>query len=86
VQKRPNGVIYMDAHQNSRGQSLASVYSIRAFPHGPVSAPVKASELTRDLQPEKWNLKSMTQRITKVGDLWAGFWKHRQKLESLLER
>jgi bifunctional non-homologous end joining protein LigD len=86
VQKRPNGVIYMDAHQNSRGQSLASVYSIRAFPHGPVSAPVKASELTRDLQPERWNLKSMAQRITKVGDLWAEFWKHRQKLESLLER
>ena len=86
VQKRPNGVIYMDAHQNSRGQSLASVYSIRAFPHGPVSAPVKAEELTRELQPEKWNLKSMAQRIKDVGDLWAGFWKKRQRLESLLER
>ncbi len=86
VAKRPNGMIYMDAHQNSRGQSLASVYSIRAFPHGPVSAPVKPAELTRDLQPEKWNLKSMPQRIKKVGDLWAGFWKKRQKLESLLER
>jgi hypothetical protein len=28
----------------------------------------------------------MAQRITKVGDLWAGFWKKRQRLESLLER
>jgi bifunctional non-homologous end joining protein LigD len=86
LQKRANGAIYIDAHQNSRGQSLASVYSIRAFPHGPVSAPVKATELTRDLQPEKWNLKSMPRRIQEVGDLWAGFWKKRQKLESLLER
>jgi len=86
VAKRPNGMIYMDAHQNSHGQSLASVYSIRAFPYGPVSAPVKPAELTRDLQPEKWNLKSMPERIRKVGDLWAGFWKKRQKLESLLER
>jgi bifunctional non-homologous end joining protein LigD len=86
VQKRPNGVIYMDAHQNSRGQSLASVYSIRAFPHGPVSAPLKATELTRELQPEKWNLKSMARRLKEAGDLWAGFWKKRQKLESLLER
>ncbi len=86
VAKRPNGMIYMDAHQNSRGQSLASVYSIRAFPHGPVSAPVKPAELTRDLQPEKWNLKTMPERIRKVGDLWAGFWEKRQKLESLLDR
>jgi bifunctional non-homologous end joining protein LigD len=86
VVKRPNGMIYMDVHQNSHGQSLASVYSIRAFPYGPVSAPVKPAELTRDLQPEKWNLKSMPERIRKVGDLWAGFWKKRQKLESLLER
>jgi bifunctional non-homologous end joining protein LigD len=86
VQNRPNGVIYMDAHQNSRGQSLASVYSVRAYPHGPVSTPVKATELTCDLQPEKWNLKSMPQRIKEVGDLWAGFWKKRQKLESLRER
>jgi bifunctional non-homologous end joining protein LigD len=78
-------MIYMDAHQNSRGQSLASVYSIRAFPHGPVSAPVKPAELTPNLAPEKWNLKSMPERIKKVGDLWAGFWKKRQKLESLLE-
>jgi bifunctional non-homologous end joining protein LigD len=86
VRRRPDGMIYMDAHQNSRGQSLASVYSIRAFPHGPVSAPVKATELTRDLQPEKWNLKSMTQRIRQAGDLWANFWKQRQTFESLLKR
>ena len=85
VQRRPNGTIYMDAHQNSRGQSLASVYSIRAFPHAPVSAPLKASELTQDLQPEQWNLKSAPQRIKQAGDLWADFWKHRQKLESLLK-
>jgi bifunctional non-homologous end joining protein LigD len=84
VRKRPAGRIYMDAHQNSRGQSLASVYSLRAFPHAPVSAPLNASELSSGLKPEKWNLKTAEDRITKVGDLWSDFWKHRQKLESLL--
>jgi bifunctional non-homologous end joining protein LigD len=85
VRKRPNGMIYMDAHQNSRGQSLASVYSIRAFPQAPASAPVKAGELSGKLLPTRWNLKSMHGRIEKVGNLWADFWKKRQQLERLLE-
>ena len=85
VQKRPKGTIYMDAHQNSRGQSLASVYSVRAFPHAPVSAPVELSELTRDLEPAQWNMLTIGKRIKEVGDLWSGFWKSRQKLETLLE-
>ena len=85
VRKRPNGRIYMDAHQNSRGQSLASVYSVRAFPHAPVSAPVSPAELTPGLDPVKWNLKSMQNRLEKTGDLWADFWSKRQRLETLLE-
>lgn len=89
VRKRPRGRIYIDAHQNSEGQSLASVYSVRAFPHAPVSAPVAASELNSKLLPEKWNLKSLVRRLEKTGDLWANFWKQRQELEpavKLLER
>jgi len=78
VRKRPNGTIYMDAHQNSRGQSLASVYSVRAFPHAPVSAPARASELTSSLNPTKWNLTSMADRIEKAGNSWKDFWKRRQ--------
>jgi DNA primase len=43
------------------------------------------SDLRGDLQPEKWNVKSIRRRVEAVGDLWAGFWKSRQRLESLLE-
>ena len=86
VGKRPDGRIYMDVHQNSRGQSLASVYSVRAFPRAPVSAPIAEEELTAALRPEKWNLSSMTDRIDKAEDLWGDFWQHRQRLESLLEK
>jgi bifunctional non-homologous end joining protein LigD len=85
VQKRPKGRVYMDAHQNSRGQSLASVYSVRAFPDAPASAPVKTRELTATLKPEKWNLKSMTHRLRTAGDLWAGFWERKQQLETLFD-
>ncbi len=85
VSKRPRGMVYMDVHQNSRGQSLASVYSIRAFPQAPVSAPLKVAELTGNVDPSRWNLRSMEERITKAGDLWVDFWKKRQRLESLLD-
>jgi bifunctional non-homologous end joining protein LigD len=89
VARRPRGSVYVDAHQNSRGQSLASVYSARAFPHAPVSAPIKPAELGaglgKDLRPEKFNIKSMPGRIEKMGDLWTSFWKKRQSLDVLLK-
>jgi bifunctional non-homologous end joining protein LigD len=86
VSKRRRGSIYVDAHQNSRGQSLACAYSVRAFERAPVSAPVRLDELRGDLKPERWNLKTIRGRVDKVGDLWATFWKSRQRLESLFER
>jgi bifunctional non-homologous end joining protein LigD len=86
VRKRPDGRIYLDAHQNSSGQSLATVYTVRAFPHAPVSTPVRVGELTPGLQPEKWNLRSMAKRIETVGDLWANFWKQGQEIEPAAER
>jgi bifunctional non-homologous end joining protein LigD len=86
VRNRPKGSIYIDAHQNSSGQSLASVYSVRAFPHAPVSTPVTFDELTAKISPETWNLSSIRRRMDKVGDLWADFWKHRQRLEPAVRR
>jgi bifunctional non-homologous end joining protein LigD len=86
VRKRPRGRIYIDAHQNSEAQSLASVYSIRAFPGAPVSAPVTAQELTPKSQPRNWNLKTMIRRIEKSGDLWKDFWERHQRLEVAVEQ
>ncbi|HTZ99745.1 MAG TPA: DNA ligase D [Candidatus Aquilonibacter sp.] len=86
LSKRPERSIYVDAHQNSRGQSLASVYSVRAFPRAPVSAPVSLRELNAKLREDTWNIRSMQGRMRKVADLWARFWKERQKLESAVAR
>ncbi|HTS12863.1 MAG TPA: DNA ligase D [Candidatus Limnocylindrales bacterium] len=85
VRKRKRGSIYVDAHQNSRGQSLASVYSVRAFRSAPISTPVRVTDLRAGLEPAKWNLNTIRQRIDAEGDLWAAFWKSRQRLESLLK-
>jgi bifunctional non-homologous end joining protein LigD len=85
LSKRPQRSIYVDAHQNSRGQSLASVYSVRAFPHAPVSAPVSFRELNAKLRADTWNIKSLPARVKKIGDLWARFWKERQDLEHAVQ-
>ena len=85
LSKRPKPSIYVDAHQNSRGQSLASVYSVRAFPHAPVSAPVSLRELNTKLRADTWNIESMPGRIKRAGDLWARFWKERQELERAVQ-
>jgi bifunctional non-homologous end joining protein LigD len=86
VTRRARESIYMDAHQNSRGQSLASVYSVRARRYAPISTPVRIEELRGTLKPERWNLESIRKRVEEVGDLWADFWNHRQKLESIFDR
>jgi bifunctional non-homologous end joining protein LigD len=85
LNRRPKGTIYVDAHQNSRGQSLASVYSVRAFPHAPVSTPLLPRELNAKLTPETWNIKSIRNRVEKVGDLWGDFWKHPNNIEKAIE-
>ena len=86
VAKRPVGRVLIDVQQNSQGRPLAAAYSVRAFPKAPVSTPVKPSELRPDLRPEKFNLKTLAQRLEKEGDLWADFWKSRQRIEKALEK
>ena len=58
---------------------------MRAFPKAPVSAPIAARELRRDLSPVRLNIRTMPDRVEKLGDLWADFWNQRQGLEKALE-
>ncbi len=85
VNKRRRGSIYLDAHQNARGQSLACAYSVRAFEHAPVSTPVRIDDLRGGFKHDQWNLKTIRDRVRKMGDLWRDFWKSRQRLESLFK-
>ena len=85
VAKRPAGRVLIDVQQNAHGRPLASPYSVRAFPKAPVSAPVLARELRASLRPEALNIKTIFTRLKKKGDLWADFWKSRQRLEKAIE-
>lgn len=70
VQSRPTGAVYVDFLQNIRGKTVASVYSARATPDATVSAPLRWSELTPQLDPRAFTIESMASRLREVGDIW----------------
>src|SRR5258708_3966858 len=85
VSKRPAGRVLIDVQQNAHGRPLAAAYSVRAFPQAPVSAPLLPSELRPSLRPETLNITTVFARLREKGDLWADFWKRRQRLEQAIE-
>ena len=86
VARRPAGRILIDVSQNGLGRPLAAAYSVRAFPKAPVSTPVLPEELRSGLLPERFNLKTITARLTDKGDLWRDFWISRQRIEIGIEK
>jgi bifunctional non-homologous end joining protein LigD len=85
VAKRPAGRVLIDVQQNAHGRPLAAAYSVRAFPQAPVSAPLLPHELRPNLQPANLNIKTIFARLKEKGDLWADFWKRRQRLEGAID-
>ncbi len=77
------GRLYLDCEQNAYGKTIVAPYSLRAIDGAPVSAPLQWSEVTKKLDPLKFNLKTMPKRLDKVGDLFADVFKNRVKLPKL---
>jgi len=71
LRQRPKGTIYVDAKQNARGKSVASAYSVRERTAAPVSAPLRWTELERNLHIEDFTIATMRRRLDEVGDLWG---------------
>ncbi|HWS72115.1 MAG TPA: DNA ligase, partial [Thermoanaerobaculia bacterium] len=65
------GRLYLDALQNGYGKTMVAPYSLRAIDGAPVSAPLQWEEITKKLDPKKFNLRTMPDRLAKVGDLFA---------------
>jgi len=74
------GRLYLDCMQNAYGKTIVAPYSLRAIDGAPVSAPLKWSEVTKKLDPKKYNLRTMPERLAKVGDLFEAVFKDRVKL------
>jgi bifunctional non-homologous end joining protein LigD len=65
--------IYVDVNRNNYAQHAVAPYSVRARPRAPVAAPVRWEELSdRRLKPDRWNLRTIGDRIAEAGDPWEG--------------
>ncbi len=69
--KSRKGKIYLDYLQNRRGQTLASAYCVRPKTGATVSAPIQWKELKSGLSIQDFTIKTMPERISKLGDIFT---------------
>jgi len=63
--------IFIDFHRNTRGQTSAAPYSLRARSNLPASTPVSWSDLEAIDAPEDLNYSSLPGLLATSGDPWA---------------
>ena len=81
------GRILVDTGRNGYSATYAATYTVRAKPGAPVSAPCRWEELEKgDVGPRTFTLRTMAQRVSDVGDLWADLLKKKRSLKSPIER
>jgi bifunctional non-homologous end joining protein LigD len=62
--------VYLDYLQNRRGQTMVAPYSVRPQTGATVSTPLKWREVRKVLDPTRFTMKTIAQRVDRVGDLW----------------
>jgi bifunctional non-homologous end joining protein LigD len=67
------GKARLDYTQNATIKTLVAPYAVRPSAGAPVSAPISWDELDDpDLRPDRWTIRTMVERVERVGDLFAG--------------
>jgi bifunctional non-homologous end joining protein LigD len=79
------GKVYVDVLQNARGHHVAPPYVLRAVPQACVSTPLAWRELTPDLHPQNFTLRTIFRRLARQRkDPFAPLLEHyrRQEVEA----
>jgi bifunctional non-homologous end joining protein LigD len=84
--KKRGNKIYIDYLQNSRGQTIASAYSVRPVAGAQVSAPLLWKEVKPGLHPSQFNIFNIEKRIKKSGDMFSGTLKKGINIASCLKK
>ena len=78
--------VYLDANQNGRGRSIASVYSVRPRPGAPVATPLRWDEVQPGLDPREFTMGAVARRVERDGDLAEGLLTDLQPLADAVAR
>lgn len=81
------GRIFVDTGRNAYSATFAAAYTVRARSGAPVSAPCTWEELEcGEVGPRTFTLRTIAQRISVTGDLWADMPKKKRSLKRPIER
>jgi bifunctional non-homologous end joining protein LigD len=80
MKERRSGKLYVDYGQNGEGRTVVSPYTIRARDGAVVSTPIDWDELTDDLDPRAFTIRTVLARVAKKGDLFAAALGSKQRL------
>jgi bifunctional non-homologous end joining protein LigD len=79
LKRSRKGRVYVDVQRNAFGQTLVAPYSVRRQPGASVSTPLEWDEVTPDLDPGRFNLRTIEKRIARH-DPWSEFWQRRERI------
>jgi bifunctional non-homologous end joining protein LigD len=81
------GRILIDTGRNGPGATFAAAYAVRPKPGAPVSAPCTWEEVEAGfVRPQSFGLRTVPERIQRLGDLWAGLHVRGHALDAPLEK
>jgi bifunctional non-homologous end joining protein LigD len=81
------GRILVDTGRNGYSATFAAAYALRPKPGAPVSAPCTWDELEQGrVGPRSFSLRTMAERLARVGDVWADLHAYPQSLAAPLEQ
>ena len=81
------GRILVDTGRNGYSATYAATYTVRAKPGAPVSAPCTWEEVERgEVHPKSFTLRSMSERVAAVGDLWADMLRRKRSLRQAIDK
>ena len=84
-EQRPVGV-FVDTKMNGHGQQIAAVYSVRPHHGAPVATPLRWDELTEELDPARFTMDVVAERVARLGDLAEPLLRGGQRLHRALAR
>ena len=79
--KREKQQVYVDAMQNARGKTIASVFSARARPNATVSMPLTWKQIEKGVKIADFTIRNVPKLVEKNGDAWEKFFKNQQSLK-----
>jgi bifunctional non-homologous end joining protein LigD len=74
------GRIFVDTARNTYAQTAAPAYAVRPRDGTPVAAPVYWNELDRELKPDLYNIRNISDRLKNMSDPWKDVMRHPQIL------